>query len=110
MTMIIERTAEQKVFETPEMLATVNGFTELEKKFMDAFVNELYAEPHFSDVGVEEIAKATGESKATVKGVLGSLVKKRVCQTDDNGCGFDIIYLTPGYFWLHPTWRNEELY
>jgi predicted DNA-binding transcriptional regulator len=51
--------------------------TELEAKIMDWFLTEgLYAEKHFSDVWVDDIARNIEVGIKIVRGSVGSLVKK----------------------------------
>jgi len=86
--------------------------TELETSFLKAFIPNLYAEPGFSDINPKEMAQATGMDIKTVKGVMGSLVKKDIIWTmsseelgipRENG---PIIYLNESYYFLHPDWKN----
>ena len=81
--------------------------TNLEKQFMSKFIGELYAEEGFSDVDVNSMSKVLGMSVNIIKGILGSLTKKGLVHTQDNECGFDIIYLDNGYYWMHPEWKNS---
>ena len=99
--------------ETPKHIADVTliaqrGLTDLEQRFMTAFIDGLYAEPHFSDQDVKDVAESMGESISTAKGVLGSLVKKGYVTTEDSGTGFDLIYLEQDHFDLHTEWRTDE--
>lgn len=82
--------------------------TELEKSFVIELISELYAEPHFSDVGVNEIAMHMDVQTSTAKGVLGSLVKKGICDVPDDNYFAGIVYLNPKYYYLHPIqeWRD----
>jgi hypothetical protein len=66
----------------------------------------LYAEPGFSDVDVNDMAQAMKIKVTTAKGVLGSLVKKRVLFTDKCGSEYDLIYLDDTYWDLHPKWKG----
>lgn len=79
--------------------------TPLEMQVLTALVNELYAEPGFSDVGVDELSEATGLSKNVVKGVVGSLTKKGIVSVDEEFDG--IVYLDSKYYYLHPEWSKE---
>lgn len=83
------------------------GFTELEQRFLVAFIELLYAEIHFSDQDVKDVAGNMGVPIATAKGVLGSLCKKGVVSTQDSGTGYDLIYLNEEHFGLHKVWREE---
>jgi hypothetical protein len=44
----------------------------------------------------------------SVRGALGSLVKKGIINIEDNGAGFEIIYLNSNHYYLHPEWKNER--
>lgn len=45
----------------------------------------------FSDIDCEELAKALDWPVKSVVGVVGSLVKKGICETWDTGTGFDVV-------------------
>lgn len=45
----------------------------------------------YSDVDVEDITEGTKLTKTTVKGVVGSLVKKDILTSYDTGTGYDVI-------------------
>lgn len=64
-------------------------FTELEILVLNFLNQELsgYFGEDFSDVDVNDIARGTGQTKPTVKGVIGSLVKKGVILTESTECG-----------------------
>ncbi len=97
-------TALVAAFELP-----ANDFTEKENKVLKALILSLYAEPGFSDVEAQELATQTGLTVYAVGGVLSSLLEKGVISTDDSH-GLDdvgaLIYLTEGYYWLHPVWSD----
>jgi hypothetical protein len=42
----------------------------------------------------------------SVRGGLGSLVKKGIVSIDGNSSGYQIIYLNRAYYHLHPQWKN----
>lgn len=78
--------------------------TNLEKEVLFAFIEELYAEPGFSDIGVSEIADKLEISYSKAKGIFGSLIKKKICFRDSN---FEnIIYLDRPFWYLHPDWKK----
>lgn len=87
--------------------------THLEKTFLEAFINDLYAEPGFSDINPKDMATAMKKNIKTVKGVMGSLVKKNIIWTmsaEDLGIPREngpIIYLNESYYFLHPEWASE---
>jgi len=81
--------------------------TNLERLFIDKLIESLYAEAGFTDVDVADLAKAIEKSKATTKGVLGSLVKKGLVSTEDSGTGYDLIIINECIYHYHPAWSAE---
>lgn len=85
--------------------------TELESKTLNTFVGCLYAEPGFSDVDVSDISECTGISTKSIRGALGSLVKKGVVTINKNDSGYDIIDLDVNYWSLvNEDWAEEANY
>lgn len=85
---------------TYQQIIASQNFTELEIKVLDACNQNLkmfYGED-FSDIDVSDIAKTSQLEMSTVKGVVGSLVKKRVLKTESqkvgNGRTVEFIYFT----------------
>ena len=71
-----------------EIISTQN-FTELETKVLNACNDKLkmfYGE-YFSDLEVMDLAEYTNLGIAVVKGVVGSLVKKGILDTEPIKCG-----------------------
>jgi hypothetical protein len=88
------------------------NLTPLETKTLTAFIDELYAEPGFSDVDAKDLSKITGIPTKSIRGVIGSLVQKGILstvETDSYGAPeqFVIIYLNEAYWYLHPEWKEE---
>lgn len=83
------------------------NLTELEEKVLTEFIDRLYAEPGFSDVDARDLSKGTNIDIKTIRGVLGSLVKKGIIYILDNESGFQIIYLKEAYYYIHPEWAEE---
>ena len=84
------------------------NLTELETKTLTSFIGGLYAEPGFSDVDVNDIAKELKISTKIIRGALGSLVKKCIVQIDTNDSGYDIIYLNKSHWALvNESWAEE---
>lgn len=82
--------------------------TELESKTLNTFVDCLYAEPGYSDVDVNDISECLSIPTKTIRGALGSLVKKGVIFIDKNDSGYDIIYLNKEYWYLvNESWAEE---
>jgi DNA-binding IscR family transcriptional regulator len=84
------------------------NLTELESKTLTAFIRGLYAEPGFSDVDVNDLSSVLGIPTKVLRGVLGSLVKKGIVSIEENGGGYDIIYMKEKYWYLvNEDWANE---
>jgi predicted transcriptional regulator len=82
--------------------------TELESKTLTTFVDCLYAEPGFSDVDVNDLSECLKISTKTLRGALGSLVKKGVVTVNTNDSGYDIIDLNTKYWYLvNENWAEE---
>lgn len=87
------------------------NLTALEVQVLESFISQLYAEAGYSDVDVSDLAEITGISSKTLRGALGSLVKKEIVSVDKNagGCGYDIIYLNEQFWYLHSQeWASES--
>jgi sugar-specific transcriptional regulator TrmB len=86
-------------------------FTQLEEQVLTALIENLYAEPGFSDVDATDLAEATGIPTKQIRGVLSSLVKKGVVtleETDTYGAPkYVIVYLNRSHWHLHPEWKSE---
>jgi len=82
--------------------------TQLEAQTLKNLIDNLYAEAGFSDVDARDIADNIKVNIKSVRGALGSLVKKGIVTIENNGAGFDIIYLNPAHYYLHPSWKNER--
>lgn len=81
--------------------------TQLEAQTLKNLIDNLYAEAGFSDVDARDIADNIKVNIKSVRGALGSLVKKGIVTIENNGAGFDIIYLNPAHYYLHPSWSQE---
>lgn len=82
--------------------------TQLETQVLKNLIDNLYAEAGFSDVDARDISDNTKVDIKSVRGALGSLVKKGIINIEDNGAGFEIIYLNSNHYYLHPEWKNER--
>ena len=76
------------------------NLTELESKTLQSLIDGLYAEPGYSDVDANDIAKDLGISTKIIRGALGSLVKKGIVTLDENDSKYVIIYLNTEYWGL----------
>jgi predicted transcriptional regulator len=84
--------------------------TELETKTLTAIANGMYAEPGFSDIDVNDVSEMTDLPTKTIRGALGSLVKKGIIQVDTNDSGYDIIYLCKPYWYLvNENWAADAV-
>ena len=93
------------------MNITELNLTELETKTLTTCVGCLYAEPGFSDVDVKDLSEVTGISTKSIRGALGSLVKKGVVTVNTNDSGYDIIDLNVRYWHLvNESWAEEADY
>jgi sugar-specific transcriptional regulator TrmB len=84
------------------------NLTEMEKQVLTALISELYAEPGHSDVDATDLSRITKIPTKSIRGVLSSLVKKKIVSledTDDNT--FIIVYLNEPFYYLHPTWKTQ---
>lgn len=83
--------------------------TQLEGKMLDWLLSEgYYAEKHFSDVGVEEVAEGIEKSINSVKGILGSLVKKGYLFTETiEESGYDVIYAYEKCYLLDDEYEDK---
>ena len=86
--------------------------TELESKTLDAFVNQLYAEPGYSSTDVGELASITKIKINSIRGVISSLIKKGIIFVAEVGVEHPIVYLKKEFWYLHSQeWKEEaELY
>ncbi|MFO0089343.1 MAG: hypothetical protein ACK518_00770, partial [bacterium] len=85
------------------------NLTDMEKQCLQSLINGLYAEAGFSDVDATDISEWTGISIKSVRGVLANLVKKGLITIEDNGAGYQIIYLRPEWYNLHSQRWVEEI-
>ena len=90
------------------------GLTKLEETILSCLIDGLYAEPGFSDVDAKDIALEVGINIKSVRGGVGSLVKKGLIWVEETETWgipksqqFQIIYLRKEYHYLHPEWCNE---
>lgn len=86
--------------------------TQLETQVLKSLINGLYAEAGFSDVDAKDIASDIKVDTKSVRGALGSLVKKGIVDIETTSSygveQFEIIYLHSDHYYLHPEWKNEK--
>ena len=91
-------------------MTTKNKLTELETKTLNYLRNDGWynwgGEPYFSDVDASDVCRATGISKTSIGGVLGSLSKKGLINVDEDN--YDIIYATAATY-RHFGEPNDEM-
>jgi len=87
------------------------NLTELQTQVLQKLIDNLYAEPGFTDVNVEALSKYTGISMRKIRGVVSSLVNKGIIYIDhtlDNDESEAWVALDTDYWYLHPDkeWQN----
>jgi predicted transcriptional regulator len=80
---------------------------QLEEQVLGSLISQLYAEPGYSDVDHDDISHDIKVDIRSVRGALGSLVRKGIIGIDMNDSGYKIIYLNEAYWYLHPQWSKE---
>jgi DNA-binding MarR family transcriptional regulator len=79
---------------------------------MEGLINNLYAEPGFSDVCAKDLAEVTGIPTSTIRGVLSSLVKKDLIWISEEQRFMGrveippLVYLSEEHYDLHPEWSK----
>jgi len=88
---------------------TIQDFslTEMETKVLTTLIDSLYAEKGFTDVGAEDLSQDTGIPTAQIRGVISSLVKKKLVTIDEGYGSCPLINLHYDRHDLHPTWGEE---
>jgi DNA-binding MarR family transcriptional regulator len=82
--------------------------THLEEQVLESLISDLYAEPGFSDVDAHDISRNTKIDIKSVRGAVGSLVKKGIIYSDKNDSGYVLLCLTEQYYYLHPRWEEQH--
>ena len=82
--------------------------TEMEAQVLKALISELYAEPGFSDVGVRDLSDITKIPMNSIRGVMGSLIKKGILAVYEVGAECPIVYLETSFWYLHSEEWAEE--
>ena len=82
------------------------NLTQLEEQVLNSLISQLYAEEGFSDVDAKDIASNIKVDIKSVRGSLGSLVRKGIVSIDGNDSNYQIIYLNRAYYYLHPEWKK----
>lgn len=93
--------------------ANISGLTQMENRVISSLIENLYAEPGFSDVSPQDISSETNIPMKSLRGVLGSLSKKGYIFIYDKeylGTEIDIVYLSENYYYLHPEWKDQYPY
>lgn len=102
------KTAKQATIPT-----VVIDITTRENKLLQALIEALYAEPGFTDVDVNDLARSTKFSVEVTKGLVGSLVKKGILDTIEidnlDTPKWEGVTLSPEAFNLHTneSWGIE---
>jgi DNA-binding MarR family transcriptional regulator len=80
---------------------------QLEQQVLESFISQLYAEAGYSDVDAKDIARDIKVDIKSVRGSLGSLVRKGIVDIEGNDSGYQLINLNYKYWYLHPEWSKE---
>ena len=83
------------------------NLTQLESQVLGSLISQLYAEAGYSDVDAKDTTQHIKVYIKSVRGALGSLVRKDIIDIDGNDSGYQIIYLNQKYWTLHPQWKND---
>lgn len=69
------------------------SLTEKENQVLEQLHTDLscYFGEGFSDIDCKDVSRSLNIDVKTIKGVVGSLVKKGILQTYDTGTGYDVI-------------------
>ena len=90
----LKNTPDNPIFDNIMKAVKKGKLTELEGLVMNWMLKEgFYAETHYSDIVVGDIAVGLDLPVNTIKGVIGSLTKKEYAYTQDDS-GIDIVYAT----------------
>lgn len=96
---------------TQKQEAKIINITSKEKLVLDNLIDGLYAEPGFSDIDCNDLAKSCKIPVSSIKGVVGSLFKKGLVYTQQtNTFGApkcELVYLQSLAYCLHPQWKDE---
>jgi len=90
------------------MTITELKLTQLEESILTSLISLLYAEAGFSDVDAKDIAEDIEVNIKSVRGAVGSLVKKNIINIEGNDSGYQLIYLCNEYWALHPEWKDDS--
>jgi hypothetical protein len=85
----------------------------MENQVLSNLIENLYAEPGFSDHSPQDISRETKIPMKSLRGVLGSLSKKGYIFIHDkeyHGSEMDIVYLSENFYHLHPQWKDDYPY
>jgi predicted transcriptional regulator len=108
----LEKQEKGRRFKYNKKIKVMIQLTQLEAQVLKSLINGLYAEAGFSDVDAKDIAEWINTPIKSVRGAVGSLVKKGIIQIDEtDNFGeeqFQIIYLNSNHYYLHPEWKNER--
>jgi hypothetical protein len=96
---------------TPKEEKVIINLTPKEEIVLNALIDSLTAEAGFSDIDCNDLSQSTKLPVATVKALVGSLTKKELVFTDKTTTSgakhYDLIYLAPFAWILHPEWKEE---
>ena len=81
--------------------------TTAEANVLGTLIECLYAEKGFTDVSAEDLSDETGIPTKQIRGVISSLVKKRLVMVDEGYGSCPLINLHYDAHHLHPRWGKE---
>ena len=81
--------------------------TTAEANVLGTLIESLYAEKGFTDVSAEDLSNETGIPTKQIRGVISSLVKKRLVMVDEGYGECPLINLHFSAHHLHPRWGKE---
>lgn len=82
--------------------------TELESLVLIRLVFMLDKEPYFTDTTHNDLANSLVKPINTIKGVVTSLVKKKIVFVDEDYDRPSLITLEPDFFYIHPNWSGKQ--
>jgi DNA-binding MarR family transcriptional regulator len=91
-----------------------HNLTPNETLVMEGLIDNLYAEPGFSDVCAKDLSKVTKIPTKSIRGVISSLVKKGFIWVSEEERWMGrveipaLVYLSEEHYDLHPEWSKEN--
>jgi len=83
------------------------NLTPLEQIVLESLIANLYAERYYSDVSPEQLSGDTAIPITKIRGVLSSLIQKKIVHVEHRRNDCSIVYLREEHFHLHPRWSQQ---